>query len=451
MRRFAVIISFLAMIVAGFGIPQALAKPVINLPYDAVTDLERGQELYEVVNNPAYAGYIIQLSSGVYLLDPAKPKNGRLVLQPGMEIVGENQYVDCDGDGVYDPVNCVTEPLDHSAQFTTDGTQTLIDGSAITNQPGAQPGPGLIRLGRDNRLSHITVRGPEAASFISANVHINLDVDGVVSAKVSDILVEGGAAGIRCNNPPLIPYTFAQAKIERNIVRNAVTWGIVINNPNTDGNAWEVGLNYNRIYNNTAGIFILNNQSAFAETRVVSRGNVIEFNKAGIMVMAGQDAGGQVGRGGSNNFISLVSQEDMIRNNTGRVTIQGLNNIGGGVVAMAGGNVTPSLSASSGNELVLQFLDTRFEDNNYMANDGQLYLNHASVFGYWTYVSREAGTNNTARAHVRLGKEDETTDGFWMRNTVSLTPDLSGNEVTVKGSNVTFKVADPDGLPIPTN
>src|SRR6186713_2785014 len=53
--------------------------------------------LYEAVNDPGNAGAVVHVRQGLYVLDATVPPFGRLVLQPGMDLVGENQYLFVDG------------------------------------------------------------------------------------------------------------------------------------------------------------------------------------------------------------------------------------------------------------------------------------------------------------------------------------------------------------------
>jgi hypothetical protein len=79
----------------------AQEQPVLN-----VSNVE---EFYAAVNNPVNAGAIVVLASGTYTLtatdanNQPRPNGGRLVLQSGMALVGQNKYVDRDGDGVWEP------------------------------------------------------------------------------------------------------------------------------------------------------------------------------------------------------------------------------------------------------------------------------------------------------------------------------------------------------------
>src|SRR5262249_26663181 len=134
----------------------AQQQPVLN-----VSNIE---ELYAAVNNPANAGAIVVLASGTYTLmatdgnNQPRPNGGRLVLQSGMALVGQNKYVDGDGDGVWDPRDDNndgipdTDPV-RGLIFANPASETIID--AVNLAPA---NIGAIRVGRDNRVEKLTVR-----------------------------------------------------------------------------------------------------------------------------------------------------------------------------------------------------------------------------------------------------------------------------------------------------
>jgi hypothetical protein len=109
----------LALIALVMGLPLsasvALAKASIHLPEPGVPGTP-GQQLQDAVNDSGNAGVRIWLASGSYSLDPAKPNGGRLFLQPGMDIIGENEYSDCDGDGLGPVGACSGDPTPSSTQ-----------------------------------------------------------------------------------------------------------------------------------------------------------------------------------------------------------------------------------------------------------------------------------------------------------------------------------------------
>ena len=97
-----------------------------------VIEVHTVNQLYAAVNNGANAGAIIHLAPGSYVLSPendqgeARPNNGSLRLRPGMSLVGSEQRVDRNFDGIPDPVDFAG-----SENFAVSGTETTIDGSAL--------------------------------------------------------------------------------------------------------------------------------------------------------------------------------------------------------------------------------------------------------------------------------------------------------------------------------
>jgi len=417
MMRSALLTTILVILPAGLGLSPALAKDTINLPLPG-DPRPPGQQLQEAANDSANAGKIIHLAPGIYKLDPSvgpPSLGGRLTLQPGMDILGENDYVDCDGDGVWDPVSCSGGTVGPNDQFVVTGSETVIDGRLVVSL--ADDGPqGLIRAGRNNSISHVTILGPNSPN-VFGGVIINLHANGLITAVVTDTLIHGGARGIYCQNPFPVAGTVAQVTLKRNIIRNITVGGtprfaIQFLNPNTNGNIWVGTVQYNRVYNSGVGMFLTGNQSAFAQTTVFSFRNLFEFNRLGIAVQAGQDGGGQIQppRGGTHNTFALFSQEDVVRKNDG--TTAGLvdfgdSRFGGGVALMAGANSSPrsgvpQITSSSGNRLAAQFLNTRIEDNHY-GNVIDAPVRNLEVLGYWANPARtEFGTDNQSIVTVRL-------------------------------------------------
>src|SRR5262245_33805197 len=76
---------------------------------ESVIEVSNIEELYTAVNEPTHAGAIVVLASGRYALTTRNPSGqmrangGRLVLQPDMTLVGQNEYMDFDHDGTWDP------------------------------------------------------------------------------------------------------------------------------------------------------------------------------------------------------------------------------------------------------------------------------------------------------------------------------------------------------------
>lgn len=123
--------ALLAVMALLFGIQPSIAqeKPTLDLP-TVGSPLSPGQQLQAAVNDPANAGVHIRLARGTYRLDPSRPSGGRLILQPGMDISGENEYVDCDDDKVWDPIGACSGGSFDPNRFTVGDSETLIDGTA---------------------------------------------------------------------------------------------------------------------------------------------------------------------------------------------------------------------------------------------------------------------------------------------------------------------------------
>src|SRR5215831_18276545 len=92
-----------------FSLIATLALTASAIAQEPVLNVSNVEELYAAVNNPANAGAIVVLASGTYTLTATdahnqnRPNGGSLVLQPGMGFVGQNRYVDFDGDRIWDP------------------------------------------------------------------------------------------------------------------------------------------------------------------------------------------------------------------------------------------------------------------------------------------------------------------------------------------------------------
>src|SRR5262252_3374203 len=103
MKRSVFVRPIVSSVIAALALAASAVaqdQPVLN-----VSNVE---ELYAAVNNPANAGAIVVLASGTYTLtvkdanNQSRPNGGRLVLQSGMALIGQNSYVDLDNDGIWD-------------------------------------------------------------------------------------------------------------------------------------------------------------------------------------------------------------------------------------------------------------------------------------------------------------------------------------------------------------
>lgn len=442
-----IVIQGLCIVIASSFAGLAQAKPTIELPLPGEPGTP-GQQLQQIVNDPTNVGVKIRLARGTYVLDPAEPNGGRLLLQPGMQIVGENQYVDCDGDSVWDPVISCVDASAEPAQFTLDDSETIIDGTAITSALG---GASVVRVGRNNLISHVTIRAPRL-STVGGSLDINLvDSSGNIRAVVRDSILEGGQRGIRCNNgsPPRSGIS-AFATIERNIMRDNVPvpgrlfgFAMQIQNSNASESSWNVNLHNNRMMASRFGLFVAATRAHSFQTMVHSSGNLIHDNDAGALIMAAfAPLGGPAGDSSSDNVFRIDSMNDSyIDNVTPAYGGEAFLNLGGGLMAFAAASDSPISGIHAGNVLDLRFLHSRFEGN--VGVDGPL---HLTIAGY--LASSLSGPDIAVDNILSLLMRHTITDGepgsFVVSNEIPSTQLDESNRVMIIGSDVAFEQTNPD-------
>jgi hypothetical protein len=431
----------------------AADKPAIDLPIAGIPDTP-GQQLQNAVNNPANAGVRIQLARGHYLLDPLKPNGGRLYLQPGMDIVGENAYVDCDQDGVWDAlITCLGSGFGPD-QFTVGDSETLIDGTAIT--AAATGNPAVMRIGCDNVVSHVTVLAPRRAA-VGGGIDINLpSASGGMNAVVSDSIVMGGQRGIRSNNgAPALSGIASSATIERNIIRDSqpvaggiFSFGIQLQNNAATASSWTLNIRRNRVYRNRFGYFIVANSSQMATNNVLSMGNIIQNNELGMFLGAGFAPGGlPAGDSSNNGSFNFNSNGDRIEDNvTPAAHLGAYMNAGGGVVAFAAARDSAVAGGNSGNTARLQFLHATFRGNARVDSP-----RHMMLFGSFSsaIAGPVTGVNNVLTLLMRQTRmdADATSDSFLLDDSQ---PDdaTATNRIRIIGSDRAFSQTNVD-VPVP--
>ncbi len=398
------------------GAPYALAGGTdLNLPMAGNPDTP-GRQLQDAVSNPANAGARIHLARGRYVLDPSKPNGGRLFLQPGMQISGENAYVDCDHDGVWDSLaSCLGSGFTPD-QFTLADTETVIDGSGIT--AGATGNPAVMRIGDGNVVSRVTVLAPRR-STVAGSIDINLpSATGRLNAVVTDSIVAGGQRGIRANNgAPALSGIASSALIARNIVHDnqpvaggTFSFGIQIQNNAATGSSWKAVLVSNRVYGNRFGYFIVANGSTRASIDVVSLGNVVRENELGMFIGAGfAPSGAPAGDASSDGNFRFISTGDRIEDNvTPAEHLGSFMNQGGGVVAFASGRDSAVAGSCTANSTRLQFLNTTLRGNKRVDS-----LRHMTLFGSLSsaVAGTDVGTDNVLTL-LMLATETDSTGAF---------------------------------------
>jgi hypothetical protein len=422
---------------------RTIDLPVIGLPATP------GQQLQDVVNDPANVDVRVRLAPGTYQLDPSRPNGGRLVLQPGMEISGANRYIDCDHDGVWDPIDACAGGAFDPESFTAGDSATLIDGTLIV---AALPAPvgsaAVVRVGRENALSRLTIRAPRR-NTVAGSVDVNLtSTTAGANAVLRDNVLEGGQRGVRANNgAPAVSGITSTAILEGNIIRNMhpapnglFGFGIQIQNSGASDSVWEVTLRNNRIYANRFGVFIVGNNSRRMNTRILSIGNIVHHNQLGIWLTAGfSPAGAGAGDFSSDNEIRFDSNTDRIEDNvTPAELLTAFMEKGGGLVVLGAGRDSATAGACSGNRVRLQLLNTTFRGNR-RVNDAR----DMTVIGSLSsaVAGPETGTGNVVDLLMRRTNSEGLAGAFLLDD--SEPDDVTGtNQVTQVGSEVAFEHAN---------
>jgi hypothetical protein len=415
------VVSSIIVVLALTASAVAQEQPVLN-----ASDVEG---LYAAVNNPANAGAIVVLASGTYTLtakdanNQARPNGGRLILQSGMALVGQNRYVDFDGDGVWDPRDDNndgipdTDPV-RGLIFADPASETIID--AVKLSP---TNIGAMRVGRDNRVEKLTVRNTNGL-FAAIDV-IQVPSIGGMQVEIRDCILEDGQRGIRLATPRLVGLD-SSAVLERNISRRHLGFfgfGIqILHLAPSPNSSWDVILRNNLVYGNRVGLFVPGEgEQTNVQVHVLSMGNLYGQNQLGLAITAGRD-------GGNGNNTHFTSVRDGIFDNVGTTGVGGL---AGGVAAMGGLNTSTGTTFSSNDALDLQFLGTRWSGNFQGTSRRDLQVYGALSLGGLP------GTNDTVRVLIRQGTSDGAPGAFQFIDSQPGDP-TNTDIVTVVGSNVAF-------------
>lgn len=219
--------------VTGVRVPEAGAVGAI------VVDVSTVDELYAAVYDPANAGATVRLARGTYVLSAKdglgapRPRAGTLRLQPGMSLVGAEERVDHDGDGVPDAVDAAAPD-----GFTVPGTATVIDGSALVvpklalvscaGEVQNNPDP-LVHLARDTRVADLTVNGGPNVTVGEPIVAVEPGVG--VSAEVTGTVLRGtGLVATFANGGCSQRGAHSTLRFSRNVIRGSSGNGISIAN-----------------------------------------------------------------------------------------------------------------------------------------------------------------------------------------------------------------------------
>ena len=339
------------------------------------------EELYAAVNNPGNTGATIKLlaAGSPYILTPrdalgrSRPNGGSLFLQPGMALVGENVYVDSDGDRVPDPRDDngdgVTDVDQEGREvFAAPLTETIIDGRQLNIVAGGIVAGTIVVVGPVSVwISNVTVRGSPQAQ---AEIEIRILGNGVSSVTVTECTLERARRGILLEGSIrwFSDNGSANLRAERNVIREHVVpgvifgWGIQSQQASASGIEYSLHLRQNRFLRNKVGLFVASLGALDGTTTVVSHSNIYEESVlthdptfvhvfSGGIVFEVRDLAPQ--RGSYRNRIHLISTDDGIWNNEGFAGVYGA-----GLPRAANGTEIMS------NRIDIQLLRTRFVKRN---------------------------------------------------------------------------------------
>ena len=244
-----------------------------------------------------------------------RPNHGALRLQPGMALVGSEERVDTNGDGVPDPVSPDTPDA-----FAVPGTETIIDGTALD-----LPGEDRVDCAGDSRPGFpdpmIYIGVANSISFLSvvAGGHVVIgeptsdpeDHRGSLSIEITSTVVDG--AFFFANSECAARRAHSVLTLSHSVVR---AFGLGISNfytgdADNNGSAGpeiEATINFNLFYNNGRGLRVAGGDEGTdgGSVRVHMHGNVFRDNGTNLLVQGSVQRGLVV----VGNRVALTSDSD---------------------------------------------------------------------------------------------------------------------------------------------
>lgn len=425
------------MFVSAFLIALTALMLPAPAPARGVVAVSTVEDLYAAVNNPANEGAVIDVAPGTYVLTPTdlsgnpRPNLGSLVLPSGAVLRGHNEYVDFDGDGIWDP----RDPGQPEV-YADPVTETILDASNLAGLTGQM---NVISLGLNNQVDRLTVRNNlKAGALIGVTIKPST---GGLQGVVSNCIAQGGQRGIRATHDGgAFSRLTSRAVFEGNISRHnsrGVGFGIQIQNASVTNATWQVSVRNNRSYGNkNFGLFVVAVSSNNAQESVISMNNVYEQNSAGVVLHAGRDAASQGGflEGSNGNQLRLVSVGDAIWNNNANLSPVPR----GGVDARAGFRTSASASTSSDNSLRLQLIGTRFVQGSGHENRAGTSRRDLTLYGAFGMGGAFPGSGNVAELLIRNSISDGAPRAFLVIDSDPPAP----NEAKIIGSDQAIESAN---------
>ena len=290
-------------------------------------------ELYSAVNDAANQGVKIVLAPGIYVLSSTnaegkrRPHDGSLHLLPGMSLVGSEQRVDTDFDGVPDAIDPYS-PDD----FAVTGTVTKIDGSGLvlpfisrkdcgSGVTRMVPDP-MIAISRNNLVSSLSLIGGDHLAVGEPARPIASVAS--LSATVKNMVLESTILAMTFSNSGCsMSHAHSMLIFSTNVVRNSGSGLVALNwvtgnktNDTTDGPQIKVIATNNLFYNNGRAINVTggNEGTDGGLTAIEMKGNHFRNNGTNLAVTAavGREPTPAVG-----NRVTVSSRFDLFGETTG--------------------------------------------------------------------------------------------------------------------------------------
>jgi hypothetical protein len=305
-----------------------------------VINVRTVDELYSAVNDATNQDAKITLSPGTYVLSSKddqgvhRPNNGSLHLLPGMSLVGSEQRIDYDLDGVPDPID-----PNFMDDFAVPGTETTIDGSALvlpfklrkdcgSGVTRMVPDP-MIAISRNNLISSLHLIGGN-------NITIGEPAKPIASTKslsatVKNMVLESTALSMTfANSGCPMSHAHSVLNFSKNVVQNSGSGLIALNwvtgnaaNDTTNGPQLKLIVTNNLFHNNGRAINLIggNEGTDGGLTSIEMMGNIFYNNGTNLSATAavGREPTPAVG-----NHVQLVSRLDNFGETTGpNITLTG--------------------------------------------------------------------------------------------------------------------------------
>ena len=322
LRRFAPIVASAALVL--------LASPLHARDRRREIEVHTVEGLYAAIKASANCGGTancnvrIHLAPGTYVLSERSPRGvphghkGSLRLPPGVSLVGSEEHVDTNGDGVLDPI----DPADPEV-FAVPGTETTIDGSQLILEGEERmdcagqsrdifPDP-VIYIGVNNSISALSlVPGDHVA--IGAPTNEPMDSTGSLSIEITDTVIQGGLIAVDFSNSECAAHRARSVlHFAHNVVGHAGAFGVGTTNFYTgganddpsDGPEVRATVAFNLFYeNNTALRAAAGDEGTDGgSVRLHMIGNVFRGNGTNLQARGGVGRGAELRTVGNRNSV----------------------------------------------------------------------------------------------------------------------------------------------------